>query len=91
MPPIPSKYRLLPILGFLDNRNEEDIKLFETYMRFKNFKGNKSNPNTIRDMIKTIGSLLDLHNDKVLLSVKHTDSGYEVDVIDTTIIKEKGD
>jgi len=91
MPPIRKEDRLSAVFPFLDKRKKSDVKIWETYVRFKKFNGNKSNPNTLRDMIRTIGNLLNLYEDRLLISVKHGDDGYNVEVIDTTIIKDKGD
>jgi len=91
MPPIPKKNRLSGVFNFLDNRKKEDIEIYNTYLEYKKLNGDKSHPNTIRDMIKAIGVLLGLYEKRLLLSVQHTDNGYEVEkIIDTTIIKDKG-
>lgn len=89
---IPKQFKLSPIFPFLDKRKKTDVDIWGIYMRFKKANGFKSNPNTIRDMITAIGELMALHEKSVLLSVRHTDSGYEVDtIIDTSIVLDKGD
>lgn len=88
---VPRKNRLLSVFSFLDNRKKEDISIYKTYMKYKKINGDKSHPNTIRDMIKAIGSFMGLYEKSVLLlSVKHTDKGYEVDtIIDTSVLDKE--
>ena len=86
MPPIPKKYKLSSLFPFLDNRKKEDNEIFKKYNDFREWNGNKSHPQTIRDMITKISHLLDFHKERMLLSIEYRD-GYNIEVIDTTTTK----
>ena len=87
----PKKFRLSSIFSFLDSRKQSDIDIYKTYMRFKEINGNKSHPNTIRDMIRATGEFMGLYEERLLLSIKPTGKGYQVEtIIDTTVVKDKG-
>lgn len=87
---VPKEYRLSTTFNFLDSRKKEDVEIYETYMKYKKINGDKSNPNTIRDLIMALGKFIGLYEKRVLVSIKHTEDGYEVEkVIDTSIVKDK--